>query len=198
MLRIASLTTKLIGPVSLTVNPGECAAITGASGSGKSLMLRAIADLDPNTGQVHLGQLDRDRIPAWQWRRQVAMVPAETGWWADQVRDHFAPEFDPVPLLSALGMKQALDWSVSRLSSGERQRLGLVRALCRHPQAVLLDEPTAALDPEATERVEAVIRGIIGRGVPAIVITHDAAQAGRLGARHYRMHNGQLDPETPT
>ena len=195
MLCVETLATELIGPVSLTVGVGDCAVITGPSGSGKSLLMRAIADLDPNTGQVRLGQQKRDQMPAWQWRQRVAMVPAETGWWTDRVRDHFDLAHDPLPMLEALDLAPALDWEVSRLSTGERQRLGLVRALCRNPQAVLLDEPTAALDPAATERAEALIRDVIARGVPAVIVTHDPAQSARLNAHRYRMDKGRLTPD---
>lgn len=194
MLSIKSLETDLIGPVSLTVPAGNCAAITGPSGSGKSLLLRAIADLDPNRGDVRLGQQDRDQMDACDWRSLVAMVPAETGWWTDNVADHFDTAHDPGPMLADLGLEQALKWSVARLSTGERQRLGLVRALCRMPQAVLLDEPTAALDPQATEQVEGLIRAVLKRGAPVLLITHDTAQANRLGSARYRMRAGKLAP----
>lgn len=198
MLRIETLATRLIGPVSLSVEAGECVAIMGPSGSGKSLFLRAIADLDPNRGRVSLDRAERAAMPAPDWRRQVMLVPAESGWWSDEVRAHFPAGAEVAPLLQALGLAQAFDWPVSRLSTGERQRLAIARALCHAPVALLLDEPTAALDAQATGQVEALIRSQCASGRPVILVTHDPAQAGRLADRTLRMQSGQLHPEAAT
>ena len=189
MLEIEALRTPLMGPVSLSVEAGACVAVLGPSGSGKSLLLRAVADLDPNEGAVRLDGEAREAMEADAWRRRVAFVPAESGWWADRVKEHFAPGAEP--LLAALGLPDALDWEVSRLSTGERHRLALARALQIRPRALLLDEPTAALDAEATARVEALLAA---RGpAPLLLVTHDAAQADRLAARRYRMAGGRLE-----
>lgn len=194
MFEIDALETDVIGPASLRLEAGDCVAITGASGSGKSLFLRAIADLDPNRGRVTLEGGDRDAMPAPLWRQRVALVPAESGWWEDRVGAHFDPRFDPAPMLAQVGLPQALDWSVARLSTGERQRLALVRALCRAPRALLLDEPTAPLDAQSTAQVEALIRAAMDRGAPVILVTHDPAQAERLAGAHYHMQAGRLSP----
>jgi len=196
MLRIDSLSTEFVGPASLTVEAGECVSIMGPSGSGKSLFLRAIADLDPNRGRVWLDQTERATVAAPDWRARVMLVPAESGWWADRVSDHFDRENDPGPWLSAIGLPEALDWSVHRLSTGERQRLAIVRALVRAPLALLLDEPTASLDASAIQSVETLIREQCQNGMPVILVTHDAAQAARLARRHFWMDAGQLsEPE---
>ena len=194
MLQITDLRTPLIGPISLSVAPGECVALLGPSGAGKSLFLRAIADLDPNDGRVSLDGRDRDGMPAYEWRRLVALVPAESGWWADRVGAHFNPRFDFAALLAAVGLPEALGWEVGRLSTGERQRLGLVRALGEEPRALLLDEPTAALDQAATAQVERLISAECARGAPVLMVTHDAAQAARLAARSFRIKQGRLQP----
>ena len=122
MLEVASLTRLHIGPVNLTVADGEVVAATGPSGSGKSLLLRAIVDLDPNEGQLATQSGTREAMPAPDWRRKVAYLAAESGWWADIVSDHFQ---DPDKVdLSSLGLSpEAMGWEVARLSSGERQRL---------------------------------------------------------------------------
>jgi phosphate-transporting ATPase len=195
MLRIDHLATDLIGPLSLAVAAGECIAIRGASGSGKSLFLRAIADLDPNRGRVSLDGRDRADMPAPEWRRRVMLVPAESGWWADTVAEHFPPRTDPEPWLGKVGLAGAGGWSVHRLSTGERQRAALVRALCRNPAALLLDEPTAALDGETTELAEALIGAECRAGKPVILITHDPDQARRLGGRSLTMAAGTLHPQ---
>ena len=89
MLIVNGLRTKAGGPVDFSLHGGEIVAVRGPSGSGKSLMLRAIADLDPAEGEITLDGTPRARIPAPEWRRRVAFVPAESGWWDDRVGAHF-------------------------------------------------------------------------------------------------------------
>ena len=196
MLRISGLATGLIGPIDLTARPGRVLLLTGPSGSGKSLFLRAIVDMDPNRGHVQLAGRDRAAMPAPAWRRLVAYVPAESGWWAEDVAAHFLPDPDPRPWLVALGLPDALDWEVARLSTGERQRLALVRALQRGPQALLLDEPTSALDQAATEAVERLIRDQAAAGRVVLVVSHDQGQGTRIGDDFARMVQGRIAPVT--
>ncbi|PIE08771.1 MAG: ATP-binding protein [Rhodobacterales bacterium] len=193
MLRVARLSTRLIGPLSLELAAGECAAVQGPSGSGKTLLMRAIADLDPNRGEVSLGGRAREAFTAPQWRRAVALVPAEPGWWEETVGAHFAADPDPAPGLAALHLEGALGWEVARCSTGERQRLALLRALQTAPKVLMLDEPTAALDGEATAAVEALLRARMAGGLALLLITHDPAQALRLATRQYRMDAGRLE-----
>jgi len=192
MLILKNLTTGLIGPVSLTVPAGSCVGLTGPSGVGKSLLLRAIADLDPNRGDVTLNGQDRAAMAAPDWRRLVALLPAESGWWAERVGAHFAPTPDMSPVLQDLGLPGAMSWEVARLSTGERQRLALARALQAAPKALLLDEPTAALDAEARDAVEALIRTQMEAGVAVLLVTHDPAQATRLCSEIYRVEAGGM------
>lgn len=145
LLIIENLRSALFGPVSVNVDEGECIAVMGPSGAGKSLFLRSVADLDPNDGQVALSGELREDMPAFEWRRRVALVPAESGWWADRVGEHFPPGWSDPDALAALGLgADILGWEVDRLSSGERQRAALARCLARNPVALLLDEPTAS------------------------------------------------------
>src|SRR6266704_3534645 len=97
----------------------------GPSGVGKSLLLRAIVDLDSSTGIVTLEAQARNTMAANEWRKRIALVPAESGWWSDRVRDHFPAKFDATELIGKLGLAGSFDWEVGRLSSGERQRLAL-------------------------------------------------------------------------
>lgn len=196
MLEISNLRSALIGPISLVVGAGECVAIEGMSGAGKSLFVRAIADLDPNEGSIILNGDPRDKMDADRWRSRVALLPAESGWWSDHVRDHFHDGTRTQALLHAVGLGQALDWGVDRLSTGERQRLALVRALARSPEVLLLDEPTAALDSASIASVEALLGGELERGVAMILVTHDSDQARRFARRRYRMADGRLSPVT--
>ena len=192
-LRIERLATELIGPVSFDIAAGERLALMGASGAGKSLLLRAIVDLDPSTGNITLGAQTRADMPASEWRKRVALVPAESGWWADRVRDHFPPNLDATKLLAKLGLGDAIEWDITRLSSGERQRLAIARALCRKPLALLLDEPTASLDDHATGLVEDLIRQCCGDGMALLLVTHDRPQAERMAKRLLRMSDGRID-----
>lgn len=192
-LRIDRLVTKLIGPISLEIAAGECLALMGPSGAGKSLLLRAIVDLDPSSGNVMVGMHARNDMPASDWRKRVALVPAESGWWADRVRDHFPAKVDATGLMEKLGLAGSVEWDVARLSSGERQRLALARALCRSPEALLLDEPTASLDERATGFVEDLIRECCGKGMALLLVTHDRRQAERMAKRLLRISNGRID-----
>lgn len=196
MLEIDALKTPLIGPISLQIAPAAPVAILGPSGAGKSLLLRAIVDLDPNEGAARLNGAAREAMPAHEWRRQVALVPAESGWWSDVASDHFPAGVDPAPLLQAVGLPDAAaSWRIERLSTGERQRMALARALLGAPKALLLDEPTAALDAAATAKVESLIAARALEGLAILFVTHDPAQARRLAARRFQMALGRLTEE---
>lgn len=197
-LRLERLTVGDLVEVSFDVAPGDVLCLSGASGSGKSRLLRAVADLEPHRGEVWLGELAQSAVPGHRWRRRVMLVPAESHWWADRVGEHLAEP--DVRDLEALGFdREVLGWQVSRLSSGEKQRLALLRALCREPAALLLDEPTANLDDTNIQRVEAwLVEKIRERGWPVIWVAHDRAQIGRVAQRHLRILDGRLVEEEQT
>lgn len=197
MLDIRDLKTPLIGPINLDIAPGTCSTVSGPSGAGKSLLLRTIADLDESTGQVTLNGLSRDDLTAPDWRRKVAYVPAESGWWAERVEDHFDKPDGLAERLAAVGLGEALPWEISRLSTGERQRLALVRALENEPEVLLLDEPTSALDPPSVAQVEDLLRERLQTGCAVLIVTHDPDQPKRLGAREFQMTSGRLTALTP-
>ncbi len=195
-LALAGLRSALAGPFDLTLERGACASITGPSGSGKSLLLRMVADLDPNEGQVHLDGRSRATWSAPDWRKRVIYVAAESGWWAEDVAQHFpATERTAVRAMTdRFGLKsELLDGPVARLSTGEKQRLALARALLRAPLILLLDEPTSALDDESIERVELLLRERMTAGMSILMVTHNGRQAERLARRHYLMSAGRLE-----
>jgi ABC-type iron transport system FetAB ATPase subunit len=193
-LALRGVACSRLRPVDLDLHAGECVAVMGPSGAGKSLLLRQVADLDPGAGQVWLNGHARDSMPGSAWRGQVVYCQAEAGWWDDRVATHFTAPDAAVPLLQRLGLDAALMRSqVHQLSTGERQRMGLARALLLEPPVLLLDEPTAALDEESTARVEAELQARLRAGVAILMVTHSAAQARRLAQRLFHLRNGQLE-----
>jgi putative ABC transport system ATP-binding protein len=194
-LAIRGMSSALAGPFDLEVAAGACIAISGASGSGKSLFLRMIADLDPHEGQITLDDVSQAAVPAPQWRRSAVYVAAESAWWLERAIDHLPPALavDARAMAVRLGVgARQMDGPVSLLSTGERQRLSLVRGLVMQPPLLLLDEPTGPLDPVATEAVETELRTLMTAGTAVIMVTHEAAQAGRMGAAHYIMADRRL------
>ncbi|THD74231.1 MAG: ATP-binding cassette domain-containing protein [Phenylobacterium sp.] len=196
-LAVHDLKSDLAGPFDLELAPGKAAAISGPSGSGKSLFLRMVADLDPNAGELALDGASRAAMSAPDWRRKAPYVAAESGWWRDRVVEHFAPEQLAAAraIAARVGLAAELfDGPVLRLSTGEKQRLAIIRALVLDPPVLLLDEPTAPLDPASTRQMETVLKERLKAGLALVVVTHDARQAGRLGARHFLMRNRRMTP----
>lgn len=191
-LTLNQLHIRDVGPVDLIVNPGEIVCLSGSSGSGKSLLLRAIADMLPHDGDCCLGEECASQLCAPVWRAKVALLPAESAWWFETVQEHFNTQDDA--LLKALGFETSTwQWDVARCSSGERQRLGLLRCLTNQPACLLLDEPTGNLDPDNTAYVEAVVRDYAAQhNAPVLWVSHSVEQIKRIATRHYRLREGKL------
>jgi len=190
LLELDRLQRPAIGPVSLAVAAGECVCISGPSGAGKSQLLRAIADLDPHDGEVRLSGEPASGIAPPEWRRQVGLLPPESSWWLPYVADHFPAD---VPLAEVGLADSILGQPVARLSSGEKQRLALLRLLANRPRVLLLDEPTANLDPVNSLRVEAMIAAYReSQGAAVIWVSHDREQAMRVSDRHFATVAGTL------
>lgn len=181
MLRIDYLSVPGLPPLSFEIAARECLAVEGPSGSGKTRLLRAIADLDPAEGYIFLEGIERRELAATAWRRRVRYASAEPAWWEPTARRHFASTAKLDRLMSALALDPGLlDRPIAELSTGERQRFGLIRALADEPQVLLLDEPTSALDAAATALAEELIKFQLLAGRAVILVSHDAAQIGRL------------------
>lgn len=195
LLSVQNLQSRHVGPVSVDIAAGECIAIVGDSGSGKSVFLRILADLDAGTGAVFLDGVARDTMTAPAWRAQVVYQAAELAWWDTTAEAHIpaAQHAFAAGLLPLLSLKPgALQADLAVLSTGERQRLGLIRSLAVAPKVLLLDEPTASLDQATTLAVEAVLRDCLAKGLAIVIVTHAQEQAARLAGRSFRMANGQL------
>lgn len=196
-LQIVDITFLAKGPYNLAVEKGECVGLTGRSGVGKTQLFRAITDLIPAGGEVLLDGRPSSSFSPTEWRKQVTMVPADSYWWYDRVGDHFPPS-EQTPSLeencTLLGLDRAvLDWQVNRLSTGERQRLALLRALHNRPTVLLLDEPSSGLDGHHTRLMEDFISSYLQQGQPAIVwVSHDPEQLLRVASREFCMEQKRL------
>ena len=191
-LRLENLKVVHLGPVDLVVKAGEIVCVSGESGAGKSLLLRAIADIIPHEGQVFLDDRSSLDFTAPQWRKQVALLPAESQWWRDVVFEHFS---EPAKVsLELLGLQEsAIKWQVSRCSTGEKQRLAILRVLANKPKCLLLDEPTGSLDPENTKRVETLVKKIAEQDKLAVIwVSHSEEQIKRIADRHFVVRDGGL------
>ncbi|RFF29363.1 ABC transporter ATP-binding protein [Wenzhouxiangella sediminis] len=192
-LQLEGVSIGALSDIDLAIAPGEVVCLSGPSGSGKSRLLRAVADLEAHGGRIRLGDRDQAAMHAHAWRRAVMLVPAESQWWHERVGEHFARDMPET--LAELGFEaEVVEWSISRLSSGEKQRLALVRALSYDPEALLLDEPTANLDAQSTARVETWLTRLIReRRLPVLWVAHDPSQIERVGSRHLRIAGDRLE-----
>lgn len=219
MIRLIDLTRRdlksnrlLLDRVNMSIAAGERIGLVGPSGCGKSTLLRAIARLDRcDAGEVLFEgtTVCKDAVPAY--RRRVIYLTQRPAFAAGSVRDNLRIPFrlavsdaayDEARVMRWLEKlskpRELLDQSARSLSGGEQQIVSLIRAISLDPQVLLLDEPTASLDPESTLRFEQLARAWFdGRSVgPTWVWTsHDASQVGRMTSRIVSMRDGRLDRE---
>lgn len=195
MLQLINFSVADQPALNLTLTPGQILGLSGPSGSGKTRLLRALADLDPHSGEVELNGQPQSAFAAHDWRRQVMLVPAESQWWFDSVAEHFPNH--TVNDWQRLGFSSdPTRWTIDRLSTGEKQRLALLRALAYQPAVLLLDEPTANLDERSRNRVEGWLLEIIrAQQKVAIWVAHDDAQLARVADE--RLMLGEASEVTP-
>lgn len=173
---------------------GGVTALMGPNGAGKSLTLRLLAGLlRPCRGAVELTVPPAARGLVFQspvlLRRSVRANLAHALRLARVPR---AERRDRLDALLALGRLRHLAERPARaLSGGEQQRVALTRALAARPRLLLLDEPTASLDPQATAAIEAIVAGAVAGGTRAVLVTHDRGQAARLAGDVVFLHAGQ-------
>jgi UDP-glucose/iron transport system ATP-binding protein len=174
--------------IDLCVRAGEVTALVGPSGAGKSSLLRAIVRLDePAEGRVLVDGRDAAELEPCALRRRVGLVAQAPVMLPGDVRANLSYGLDDpaeaalASALAATGLDPGFMTRAARqLSGGEAARVAVARALTRDPGALLLDEPTAALDREAAAPVEALVRDLAARGLGILIVTHDDAQAERV------------------
>jgi putative ABC transport system ATP-binding protein len=198
LLELSGIARPGLEPVSLKLAVGSCCVIMGPSGAGKSLLLRAVADLDPHQGEAYLAGVACSAMPAPRWRHQVTYVPAEPGWWDDHVASHMAKPEPAAALARRLDLPDdVMTAAIARLSTGERLRLALIRALIQEPQVLLLDEPTGALDAAASNKVADLLEEKRQQGLGLLIVSHDEAFGRRLAGQIRLMQDGRLGEAAP-
>jgi len=214
--RDAARNQTLLHATSIAIEAGERITITGPSGSGKSVFMRALALLDPlDGGEVRWrGQrIPKARIP--RYRRHVAYIRQRPALLDGTVEDnlrypytlHAYRDVRFERAQAAAFAAQAgragdfLERRASELSGGEAQIAALIRVLQLAPDVLLLDEPTASLDPESALAIEALLRTWFDAAPQArawLWVSHDLAQAARVSNRHLTMRAGVLDTTQET
>lgn len=196
----------VLAGVSFSVEAGETLAVTGPSGSGKSVLLKCLNRLiEPSGGTIEVFGTDITHCDPVEIRRRVCLVGQVPVLFPGTVEENLAypfsfqanrhrprPEFGAV--LEAVGLGRTyLAKDAQTLSGGEAQRVCIARALCLDPGVLLLDEPTSALDRASAEVVEETIRRLSAGGRTIVVVTHDLRQAETLGRRVMRMRGGRVE-----
>lgn len=182
----------------LTIGSAGVTVLLGPNGAGKSLLLR-VADglIRPDAGAVTWAGL----APDGAVRRRIGFVFQQPVLLRRSVRANlnFALGISGLRnrrtvdrALEDAGLSDLADRPARVLSGGERQRLALARALVPDPEVLLLDEPTASLDPAAVAAVEGMIGRAVARGLKVVLVTHDIGQARRLADEVIFLHRGQI------
>ncbi len=194
-LRLRRGTRDILCGVSLTAHRGEIVVIMGASGSGKTTILRTIAGLErQDSGRI---AIDGGRAGmVFQFHCLFEHLTALENICLAPVHAHGVPREDAErrgrELLSAFGIAHRASALPRELSGGEAQRVAIARALAVDPQVLLLDEPTASLDPDRRAEVRALLQTLARQGRTLVVATHDEDFARGLATRTYRLLNGAL------
>lgn len=165
--------------IALTVSPGECLAVLGTSGVGKSTLLRIAAGLDTNfTGQVHC---PAEKAMVFQ---EPTLLPWRTVMQNLSLFHPNVPQGHLRDMLHRVGLDHRADLYPTQLSLGQQRRLALARAFAGHPKALFLDEPFVSLDPETAADMIALTESLLADMQPAtIFVTHSQAEADRLASK---------------
>lgn len=203
MIKLEGLQFAGVGPIDMTIESRELTVVIGPNGAGKSLLLKMLHGLVTPTG----GMIRRDATaPNID---EQAFVAAELGFLNRSAEDNLvwllrvggmgkSDAHDHAQgILSAAGLMHVKDRPAGSLSAGEQALLGLARGLVPQPKMMLLDEPTAHLDPNATKTIEAVISDVRKNGQGIVMTTHDLGQARRLAEHLVILVNGKIAAAGP-
>jgi osmoprotectant transport system ATP-binding protein len=200
--------TDALSDTSLAVGRGECVALIGESGSGKTSLLRTFnRTLEPSSGRVLVDGVDAAALDAVLLRRRIGYVPQDGGLlphWRIQRNVELVPWLlqrdDAAALarraLELVGLDPALHgprWP-SELSGGQRQRAAIARALAARPDVILLDEPFGALDAITRSDLQHAFAGLrLALGITALLVTHDVREAFLLADRVAVLRAGHVE-----
>lgn len=198
--------------ISLTVHEGEVIVVVGPSGCGKSTLLRCINALEEiQGGEVRLNgtEVSKKSRKLAEIRQKVGMVfqsyelfphlsildniilaPTKV-----QKRSREEAKEEALSLLTRVGLREKAGSFPRQLSGGQKQRAAIVRALCMHPEILLFDEVTAALDPEMVREVLDVILGLADQGKTMIIVTHEMQFARAVADRVIFLEDGVIKEE---
>ena len=199
---VAAGAARLIDGLSFTIEAGARTVILGPNGAGKSLLLRLAHGLvQPTAGQVRWRTDAAPGMRGMVFSRPVMLRRSAAG------NIHYALSLAGVrgnqaedrvaAALNLTGLGKLAGRAAQTLSTGEQQRLAIARAWAPAPQVLLLDEPTANLDPAAADAIEKIIHDIAAEGVKIIMTTHDLGLARRLGEDILLLHHGTLVERAP-
>src|SRR6266403_1228113 len=191
--------TTILNRLSLTITPGAPTLIVGPNGAGKTSLLRLCMGLvAPSSGRIDWGGRADSALKrrAILFQRPVMLRRTAAG----NVTYALAQAGTPRPLrasraaalLDRVGLADLAQRPARRLSGGEQQRLALARALARDPEILLLDEPTANLDPAATRSVEEIVLMAAQSGIKIVMASHDLGQVRRLAGDVIMLHQGRV------
>ena len=203
----------IIKSMNLDVKKGEVIVIIGPSGCGKSTFLRCLNGLeDIQGGEIMLNgrAVSKDAGDISEIRQKIGMVfqsydlfphktilenillaPVKV-----QKRKREEAEAEAMELLSKVGLADRKDDYPRQLSGGQKQRIAIVRALIMHPDVLLLDEITAALDPEMVHEVLQVVMNLARSGSTMLIVTHEMAFARAVADRVLFLENGEIAEES--
>jgi lipopolysaccharide export system ATP-binding protein len=207
-LRVARGGKDVLRGVDLEARAGEVLGVLGPSGAGKSTLFRALVGEDPpDQGSVSIAGQDVTRWPLWRRARAgVGYVPqGPSVLWDLTVRQNLdafrlitrmAPE-DAAVAAARVGLEQRLDVRAGELSSGERRRLELARAVTRLPRVLVCDEPFAGVDPVGAERLGDLLQGLARDGAAVILADHHVAEALRVCSHATLLLDGRVAVSAP-
>jgi ABC-2 type transport system ATP-binding protein len=184
--------TVALQGVSFELQPGELVALIGPNGAGKTTLLSILAGvLAPNEGEITHSAREIGWVPQ-QPALYSKLSAAENLRLFARLEKLPDPEVSVRRMLAQTGLEDRADEEVGRLSAGNQQRVNIAIGLLREPPALLLDEPSASLDPRQRERLWEFIGALAGRGTTVVFSTHNVAEVERYADRVLVLVDGEL------